>query len=209
MCGSYPSFFSDLMCGIAGYFGQNNISQNSIDSTLGCLINRGPESYNNLSVRVSTKINLNLIFTRLAIIDLDSRAMQPLHYKNFILVLNGEIYNYKSLRTSIETNYGPQIWESTGDVEVALRYIYYNGIKAIKDFDGMFAIALFDTENDNLYLARDYFGEKPLYVLKTEDGIYFGSEPKAIWGLQGKQNEVNKSKIVNFSLQIANMLFEY
>ena len=208
MCGSYPSFFSDLMCGIAGYFGQNNISQNSIDSTLGCLINRGPESYNNLSVRVSTKINLNLIFTRLAIIDLDSRAMQPLHYKNFILVLNGEIYNYRSLRTSIETNYGPQIWKSTGDVEVALRYIYYNGIKAIKDFDGMFAIALFDTENDNLYLARDYFGEKPLYVLKTEDGIYFGSEPKAIWGLQGKQNEVNKSKIVNFLVNGYKSLFK-
>ena len=196
------------MCGIAGYFGQNNIPQYSLDSTIGCLVNRGPESHNNLSVRVSTEMNLNLIFTRLAIIDLDSRAMQPLHYKQFILVLNGEIYNYKSLRTSIETNYGPQIWESTGDVEVALRYIYYNGIKAIKDFDGMFSIALFDRETENLYLARDYFGEKPLYVLKTDDGIYFGSEPKAIWGLQGKQNKVNTTKIANFLVNGYKSLFK-
>ena len=114
---------------------------------------------------------------------------------HYILLLNGEIYNYKFLRESIETTYGPQIWESTGDVEVALRYIYFNGIKGIKDFDGMFSIALFDKEKESLYLARDYFGEKPLYILHNEDGIYFGSEPKAIWALQGKQNNINYNKI--------------
>ena len=186
------------MCGIAGYFGEKSISQNSLDSATNCLINRGPDGYENLSFKVSTKVNLNLIFTRLAIIDLDIRAMQPMHYKNYVLVLNGEIYNYKSLRESIETNNGPQVWEGTGDVEVALRYIFFNGIKGIQDFDGMFALALFDTEKNHLYLARDYFGEKPLYTLETEDGVYFSSEPKAIWALQGKKNGVNKSKILNF-----------
>ena len=186
------------MCGIAGYFGQKNVSQNSLDSATKFLINRGPDGYESLSFKVSTKVNLNLIFTRLAIIDLDIRAMQPMHYKNYLLVLNGEIYNYKSLRESIETNNGPQVWEGTGDIEVALRYIFYNGIKGIQDFDGMFALALFDKEKENLYLARDYFGEKPLYILGTEDGVYFSSEPKAIWALQGKQNSVNKSKILNF-----------
>ena len=131
-----------------------------------------------------------------------------MHYKKYILILNGEIYNYKSLRESIETDHGPQIWESTGDIEVALRHIYFNGIKGIKDFDGMFSIALFDKEKENLYLARDYFGEKPLYILQDEDGIYFGSEPKAIWALQGKQNNVNHNKIVNFLVNGYKSLFK-
>ena len=200
--------FTDLMCGIAGYFGNKNISKNLLDSTLNCLINRGPDGCENLYIKISNKINLNLIFTRLAVIDLNNRAMQPMHYKNYILILNGEIYNYKFLRESIETTYGPQIWESTGDVEVALRYIYFNGIKGIKDFDGMFSIALFDNEKESLYLARDYFGEKPLYILQNEDGIYFGSEPKAIWALQGKQNNINHNKIINFLVNGYKSLFK-
>jgi asparagine synthase (glutamine-hydrolysing) len=196
------------MCGIAGYFGKKNITKNLLDSSLNCLINRGPDGCENLYIKISKKINLNLIFTRLAIIDLNNRAMQPMYYKNYILLLNGEIYNYKFLRESIETTYGPQIWESTGDVEVALRYIYFNGIKGIKDFDGMFSIALFDKEKESLYLARDYFGEKPLYILQNEDGIYFGSEPKAIWALQGKQNNINYNKIINFLVNGYKSLFK-
>ena len=208
MCGSRSRFFTDLMCGIAGYFGKKNITKDFLDSTLNCLINRGPDGCENLYLKTSNKTNLNLVFTRLAIIDLHNRAMQPMHYKNYILTLNGEIYNYKSLRESIETDHGPQIWESTGDVEVALRHIYFNGIKGIKDFDGMFSIALFDKEKEYLYLARDYFGEKPLYILQDEDGIYFGSEPKAIWALQGKQNNVNHNKIVNFLVNGYKSLFK-
>jgi asparagine synthase (glutamine-hydrolysing) len=196
------------MCGLAGYLGLQNISQKLLSSAISCLSCRGPDSFENLNIKVSAEVNLNLVFTRLAIIDLDNRAMQPMHYKNYVLILNGEIYNYKFLRESIETNHGPQDWESTGDVEIALRYIYHNGIKGIHDFDGMFAIALFDIENKNLYLARDYFGEKPLYILQTEHGVYFGSEPKSIWALQGKHNQINNTKMVNFLVNGYKSLFK-
>jgi len=205
---SGSSCFGDLMCGLAGYLGQQNISQELLSSTISCLSCRGPDGFENLNIKVSAEVNLNLVFTRLAIIDLDKRAMQPMHYKNYTLILNGEIYNYKFLRESIETNHGPQVWESTGDVEIALRYIYYNGIEGIHDFDGMFAIVLFDIEKKSLYLARDYFGEKPLYILQTEHGVYFGSEPKSIWALQGKQNQINNTKIVNFLVNGYKSLFK-
>jgi asparagine synthase (glutamine-hydrolysing) len=186
------------MCGIGGYFGYEMVSNESVDLALSCLNNRGPDECKSLNITVEEDINLNLIFSRLAIIDLDSRAMQPMAYENYVLILNGEIYNYKSLRSVIENRYGPQAWKSTSDTEVALRYIALNGISSIKDFDGMFALALFEIKSKTLYLARDYFGEKPLYVLETKTGIFFGSEPKTIRALRNKKNQINENKLVSF-----------
>jgi asparagine synthase (glutamine-hydrolysing) len=195
------------MCGIAGYIGAKKISEQDIKNTLDKLNCRGPEG--NSEERLSlSKNNVNLLFTRLAIIDLNERSMQPMKFKDFILVLNGEIYNYKELKKSIEIKHGSQNWRTEGDVEVALRYLVLNGIEGAKDFDGMFAFVLIDVKNEIAYLGRDFFGEKPLYLLQSNAELYFGSEPKAVFNLLGQKAQINNSHVVNFVVNGYKSLFK-
>jgi len=138
------------------------------------------------------------MFSRLAIIDQSEKAMQPFVYGHHVILLNGEVYNYKKLRNHLEVTHGNQNWESIGDVEVALRYLVLNGIESIKDFDGMFAFALVDLQNENIYFGRDYFGEKPLYIQNDGSSLVFGSEPKIIAAIRNKRNIINQNHVIKF-----------
>jgi len=195
------------MCGIAGYIGSKKLEQVTIENTLNKLNCRGPEG-NSEEKLFLAKNNVNLIFTRLAIIDVNERSMQPMKFRDFTIVLNGEIYNYKELRKSIEINHGPQNWSTAGDIEVALRYLVLNGIGGAKDFDGMFAFVLIDTKNEIAYFGRDFFGEKPLYLLQQNNDIYFGSEPKAIFSLIDQKPRINDNHVINFVVNGYKYLFK-
>jgi asparagine synthase (glutamine-hydrolysing) len=185
------------MCGLAGYIGSKKLDQVTIQNTLNNLSCRGPEG--NLVENLSfSKKNVNLMFSRLAIIDVNKRPMQPMKFKDFTIVLNGEIYNYKDLKKKIEVNHGPQEWRTEGDIEVALRYLVLNGVESAKDFDGMFAFVLIDIKSEIAYFGRDFFGEKPLYLVRQDDDIYFGSEPKAIFSMMEQIPRINESHVINF-----------
>lgn len=121
--------------------------------------------------------NIGLGHRRLSILDLSEAANQPFYSKDrrYVMVFNGEVYNYKevALKYAIQTT-------TTSDSEVILEAFAQNGIRCINDFNGMFAIAIWDTRDEVLYLVRDRFGVKPLVYYHHNQEFAFASELKAL-----------------------------
>lgn len=186
------------MCGISGHLGKISPTRNSINEALVSMECRGPDGRRDIKVVLSNKSQVTFLFSRLSILDLSECAMQPMRHENLVIAMNGEIYNFRFLKRKIEREFGPQDWLSSGDVEVALRYIALKGLAAIQDFDGMFALAILDTKHNRFFLARDYFGEKPLYFMHSPRGLYWGSEPKMVWSLSESLPTINIKKLVRF-----------
>lgn len=155
------------MCGIAGFFGKKVFTNRDVDCVFNSLEHRGPDGFQKIEFQVGKTSFLSLFFSRLSILDLNDRAMQPMNYGRYTILINGEIYNYKKLKRDIEQKKGPQEWATSGDTEVALRYIALFGTEGIKDFDGMFAIVLWDEDSKELKLIRDFFGKNPCFILRT------------------------------------------
>src|SRR5690606_32720243 len=125
---------------------------------------------------------------RLAILDLTEAGHQPMvsHDGRNVLTLNGEIYNHLDLRRRLEREGHMPAWRGHSDTETLVEAISVWGMeRALQETVGMFALALWDRHDRSLYLARDRFGEKPLYYGYAEDTFVFGSELKAMAGLPG------------------------
>src|SRR5205085_2679849 len=103
-------------------------------------------------------------FRRLAILDPDPRAMQPFTIGHKTIVFNGEIYNFRELRSELTTLRPEYPWRTTGDTEVLLLAYEAWGEKCLERLNGMFAFAVWDEREKSLFLARDRMGQKPLYV---------------------------------------------
>lgn len=116
---------------------------------------------------------------RLSIIDV-AGGHQPVYgaERNVCLVFNGEIYNFRALRAELEDD--GHVFRSHGDAEVILQAYLRDGERCFERFDGMFAIAIWDRRDETLLLARDRFGEKPLYYAHDGDRLLFGSELKSL-----------------------------
>jgi asparagine synthase (glutamine-hydrolysing) len=115
-------------------------------------------------------------FRRLAIVDLSERGSQPMKGHRYVLAFNGEIYNHAELRKKL-----PGPWRGHSDSETILRAVETWGIEtALEYLNGMYAIALWDTQERELTLARDPLGVKPLFCLEQEGNCYFASEIKAL-----------------------------
>lgn len=153
------------MCGIVGGFTPQ------IEKGIQALHHRGPDAEGMVTVGQVT-----LGHTRLSIIDLDSRSNQPFIYHSIHLVFNGEIWNYKTLRSEL----GKQgfAFQTEGDTEVVAAALSAWGTDALKRLNGMFAIG-WTVDGETLYLARDRFGEIPLHVAKQKPFL-FASELKAL-----------------------------
>lgn len=119
---------------------------------------------------------------RLSILDMSSHGHQPMRYKGLTLLFNGEIYNYKELKTTI-----PLPFDSESDTEVLLKGLYVFGPSFIARLRGMFAFVTFDENTQNIIMARDHFGIKPLYYTHDEQGLYMASEIKALLPLLKKR----------------------
>jgi asparagine synthase (glutamine-hydrolysing) len=121
-----------------------------------------------------------LVHTRLAILDLSARARQPMLSPTgrYLLSYNGEIYNFRELRADLER--AGRRFETSSDTEVILHLMEEGGASALESLRGMFAFALFDRERRELLLMRDRLGIKPLFWTRTEQGLAFASEPKAL-----------------------------
>ena len=160
------------MCGICGGVTDYNLN---IDEMVKSIKHRGPDFQG-----VYRDDTIYLGHARLSILDLSKDANQPMIDSNrdYILVYNGEIYNFKSLR---DTLYGlGHKFRSNSDTEVILRGFMEWGVELFKKLNGMFAFSIYDKREEKLYIARDRFGIKPLYYYYDNQNFIFGSEIKAI-----------------------------
>jgi asparagine synthase (glutamine-hydrolysing) len=187
------------MCGIAGIFANpGRVVGEALLRTMGYqLIHRGPD---NEGIWLDPKCGVGLVHRRLSIIDLSAYGNQPMisHDGRFVLVYNGEVYNYQALRADLEREKGIE-WCGHSDTEVLLAAIEHWGLKsALKRANGMFSFALWDRREQTLTLARDRLGEKPLYVAWIPGAIVFASELKALRTLSGWCNDIDHQALGYF-----------
>lgn len=172
------------MCGIVGkYKFKGNIESQDIKNMLNSITHRGPD-YGDIWL----KDNIGLGHRLLKIQDLSQKSFQPYKYGKYVMSYNGEIYNYQIIREQLEKE--NIFFESSGDTEVLIKCFEEYGVnRTLNMIEGCFAIALYDTVNDILYLIRDRVGIKPLHYYINNEGIIFASEIKAI--LQNKEVRKN------------------
>lgn len=177
------------MCGILGIYGFND--KQTVKKAGKRLIHRGPDMFGHYVDK-----NVELFHRRLSIVDLSKKGRQPMISRNgrFVIVFNGEIYNFRTLRSAIDRNFN----FSTGtDTEVILRLFEEEGIACINKLEGDFAFAIWDSKNKELVLARDRSGVKPLYYFKDGEKFILASEYKAIIPFI-KKIEINKQALSDF-----------
>jgi asparagine synthase (glutamine-hydrolysing) len=165
------------MCGILGVFNRKGIDDVQFYKQIESIYHRGPDDGGSWFNQAQT---LGLASRRLAIRDLSEKGHMPMFSDdgNYVIVFNGEIYNYSEIKKQL-LNLGYS-FRSNSDTECVL-YAYAEwGVNCLKHFNGMFAIAIFDTNKQELFLARDRSGEKPLYYWKHEGGMSFSSELKQL-----------------------------
>ena len=161
------------MCGIAGIIGNYNESQ--LDSMLLSQQHRGPD----FTGKYADEGFATLGHNRLAIIDLFPQSNQPFSDNSgrYILVFNGEIYNYIELKAELKNQYD---FKTESDTEVLLAAFIVYGKQCLQKLNGMFAFAIWDKQEKKLFAARDRFGVKPFYYSLKNKALYFSSEIKAI-----------------------------
>lgn len=188
------------MCGINGSIHRKHLIEQDLRDEIGKMndriIHRGPDddgvyaySANNLAIGMGMR--------RLAIIDLSS-GNQPMFSDNgnIALVFNGEIYNYLELRNSLERQ--GTTFNTHSDTEVILRLYEKEGVASFAKLDGMFAFSIHDKTKNRLYIARDFFGEKPLYYTQSENNFYWASELKSIMRVLPEKPEISKAGLNYF-----------
>lgn len=167
------------------------------------LRHRGPDDS---GVWVDADAGLALGHRRLSIIDLTPQGRQPMvsHCGRYVIVFDGEIYNYRQIRSELESELGISSipWKGHSDTEVMLAAISQWGLEgAIQRFNGMFGFALWDRKERILFLARDRIGKKPLYYGWAGNVFLFGSELKALTAHPEWPNEIDRDSLALFLTQ--------
>lgn len=169
------------MCGIAGVFSEQQtlqITEEDLKAAAEQLHHRGPD---HTSIHIEPFFAL--IHTRLAIVDLDARSNQPFwsSCRRYVLVFNGEIYNYRALRAELQTDYPDLEFTTEGDTEVLLQLMRVYGTAGLPKLNGCFAFAFIDTQTQQLTLVRDRMGINPLWIERLPNNlVQFASERKAL-----------------------------
>lgn len=189
------------MCGIVGIISLDNnepIDSNELDRFTDSLTHRGPDgrgTYINKSKAVG------LGHRRLSILDLTEAGRQPMSYSNnrYWITYNGEVFNFLELKDILkEKGY---IFKTNSDTEIILASYQEWGKKCLNKFNGMWSIAIWDEKEKELFIARDRFGEKPLYYFKKKNKFFFASELKAFIKLNvSNQPKIDDSRILWSSL---------
>jgi asparagine synthase (glutamine-hydrolysing) len=168
---------------------------NACRQSVKTLSHRGPD---NSGEWISKSSDVFMGFRRLSIIDLSEEANQPMAGKTGkILVFNGEIYNFQSLRSELET-LGCQ-FKTRGDTEVLLQALETWGLAGLKKLEGMFAFVLWDIHNHKATIVRDFFGIKPIYFWQTPNGgVAIASEIKAFYTLPNFEPQLNRDALPEY-----------
>ncbi len=188
------------MCGIFGYISsiKNRPDRFKLINATNELKHRGPDNFG--YYENTSKNYIFLGHQRLSIIDLDSAANQPMvsDDNRFVLIYNGEIYNYLYLRNYLINNYNTS-FKTNSDTELLLSLLIAVGIeKSLQLLDGMFAFCFYDNLRNQLIISRDRVGEKPLYLYFNKDYISFSSELKSFKKLPNFQKSLNYESINNY-----------
>ena len=181
------------MCGIAGFCQLEGDGQAGIQAMMEQMLHRGPDTGGKW---ISEDKTVVLGHRRLSIVDLSPTGAQPMesHSGRYVIVFNGEIYNYKKLAAQLLEEGKVKAFRGTSDTEVLLEAVEAYGVEqAIRLCKGMFAIAIFDQKEKELYLLRDRVGEKPLYYgFIGQESFVFASEIGCIRCLDGFSNRLNR-----------------
>jgi len=185
------------MCGIVGIVtDRSNTERNQLDAAANKLYHRGPDYQ---GVWWSDNGCIGFGHRRLSVIDLNPAANQPMinSDNSAVITFNGEIYNFKSLRNQLEKL--GHYFSTQSDTEVLLVSYQQWGKDCLQYLDGMFAFAIFDKKNNQIFFARDRSGEKPLYFYHHEKNFLFASEIKAFFEFSFFEPRLNLSSL-EFSL---------
>ena len=183
------------MCGIAGLINLDGapVSPADLRAMTDAIAHRGPDGEGQW-----IEANVGIGHRRLAVIDLSPAGHQPMVSADhrYLLSYNGEVYNFRELRTELEAR---GYWFRSGtDSEVVLNALAEWGVAALDRFNGMFALALWDRKERRLLLARDRYGIKPLYIRHDNQRITFASEQKAILALPGDAPAVDRRALLEY-----------
>ena len=183
------------MCGIVGFinFDGQPVSPVLLKNATDTLIHRGPDGEGQW-----IEGNVGIGHRRLSIIDLSSAGQQPMISKDlrYVLSYNGEIYNFRELRTELESK--GFCFSSQTDSEVVLNAFSYWGKDALLKFNGMFAFVVYDRKKKILFMARDRYGVKPVYYALQGKNFSFGSEQKAITIAKNFEQALNKKALIEY-----------
>lgn len=211
------------MCGIAGILNKEGIRSSDLHSMSTILRHRGPDdegffiSGNTVTSRFykgndtipelasiphiseyhqDAACQIGLMHRRLSILDLSATGHQPMSYNQYTIIFNGEIYNYKELKSELAGK--GLTFTSDSDTEVILAAYQYWGEECVKHFVGMWAFAIYDKEKQHLFLSRDRFGIKPLYYFQNKMGFAFASEIKALLALDVVKPEADMTSVFEY-----------
>jgi asparagine synthase (glutamine-hydrolysing) len=187
------------MCGISGYYSSKKSNNPSSDAFQSISKKqherRGPDDF---GVYLSPNNTVGLAHSRLSLVDLSGHGHQPMSKHNKILIFNGEIYNFRAIKSELET-LGYEFF-STSDSEVILSAFDCWGVACFSKFNGPFALSIYDELSGLLVIARDRIGEKPLYIYDDEAAgvFYFGSTIKFILEIcQNRKWELDVDRVVS------------
>jgi len=176
------------VCGYLVHFSSEKTNKENFYEANETLHNRGPDDTGYLFENYDNT-HASFGFKRLSILDLNENANQPMQdeSKDYSIVFNGEIYNFKELRTELEKK-GSKFKTSHSDTEVILEGYKYWKKEVLKKLEGQFSFVIFDKKNNKLFAARDRIGQKPLYYFIDKNNIIFSSSVKSIINLNLKHS---------------------
>ena len=180
------------MCGFCGFTGNLENREQVIEKMMDRIVHRGPDSGG-----VHSDENVTFGFRRLSIIGLEDGS-QPIYNEDrtVVIVFNGEIYNYQSLKEDLIAR--GHTFYTHADTEVLVHLYEEKGEDMLNDLRGMFAFTIYDMKNKKLFAARDYFGIKPYYYAQIDGELLFGSEIKSFLPYPKFKKEVNTLALENY-----------
>lgn len=180
------------MCGIAGFVRPGGEGEEQIKRMCAQMVRRGPDAS---GIYIDERNGVTLGHRRLAIQDLSENGAQPMCSRSgrFVISYNGEIYNAAALRERLLAEKKVPCFRGTSDTEAILEAMEAYGPDAVKEMKGMFAMALYDKQEETLYLYRDRAGEKPLYYGMVGGSFAFASDLACLRAMDGFSNEISRN----------------
>jgi len=187
------------MCGICGFVSRKNITIEQLTKMNDTIYHRGPDDSGVEIYPMDGGRSVGLAQRRLSILDLSPLGHQPMHSKDgrLSVIYNGEIYNFLELRKELSD----YTFLSHCDTEVIIAAYLKWGISCVDKFNGMFAICIFDREDDSIFLVRDRIGKKPMYYEADGEDLYFASELKPIMSRPGFVKRVRNDIVTRYLYQ--------
>jgi len=189
------------MCGIFGIIGLNaRVPAGILERATLSLTHRGPDDGGTVTLQDSAReeIEIGLGNRRLAILDLSPHGHQPMRdpATGNVIVYNGEVYNFREIRTRLERE--GTVFVSSSDTEVILKAYAHWGERCLDEFRGMFAFAIWDAQRHRLFAARDPMGIKPLYFHHSDRYFIFSSEVRSLLGTGLIPRRISAAGLANY-----------